>query len=207
MDPLKLQSLIDNRARTIATEVYNKLGTKYNVAQVPTHTHNGIDSVKINEENLINGVRYIGLLDLFWQTGDPDPASLTFQLRNVVNPTNITFKGFAANNSEGNPVSKRATVDGEVTFGTCYQFQGIFPNVDIITTGLPFVQGCNYLYTDTTSLANTRVGASPAHLVLVVDDTGTTVASLVLDTYKDGLLTLTVTVAEFWRISGTIIIK
>lgn len=207
MDPIKLQSLIDNRAKEIATKVYNDLGTKYNVAQVPTHTHNGIDSVKINEENLVNGVRYISLLDLFWENGDPDPVSLTFQIKNVINPTFISFKGIAANNSGGNPVSKRAMVNGEVAFGTCYTFDGIFPDVTVESNKLSFVQGSNYIFTDTTSLANTRVGSSPLHLVYVTDNTGTAVAYLTLDSYNNGLLTLTVTLAEFWRIAGTIIVK
>lgn len=50
-DPLplytKIQELVQNEARKIATEVYNTLGTQYGVAEVPTHTHNGVDSLQI----------------------------------------------------------------------------------------------------------------------------------------------------------------
>lgn len=43
----KIQELVKKEARAQATAVYNELGTRYNVAKVPTHLHNGIDSVPI----------------------------------------------------------------------------------------------------------------------------------------------------------------
>lgn len=50
-DPLssymKIQEMVRNEARQIAEQVYNDLGTRYNVATVPTHSHNGVDSVQI----------------------------------------------------------------------------------------------------------------------------------------------------------------
>jgi hypothetical protein len=48
MEKQELQSLI----RQIATQVYNELGTKFGVAQIPTHTHNGVDSNQVTSINV-----------------------------------------------------------------------------------------------------------------------------------------------------------
>ena len=91
--------------------------------------------------------------------------------------------------------------------GRQVEFSGVNPNIIAESNAKSFVQGSNYLYIDTTSLSNTRVGATSEYLVRVADNSSTEVATLKLDTYSNGLLTLTVTLAEFWRISGTIIVK
>lgn len=43
----KLLELIRREARAMAEQVYDEMGTKYGVADVPTHMHNGVDSVQI----------------------------------------------------------------------------------------------------------------------------------------------------------------
>jgi len=51
MDPAemfaKIKEMVANEAKQQATAVFNDLGTQYNVGKVPTHMHNGIDSLKI----------------------------------------------------------------------------------------------------------------------------------------------------------------
>lgn len=41
----QIRQMAREEARKIATEVYTQLGTRYGVAKVPTHTHDGVDSV------------------------------------------------------------------------------------------------------------------------------------------------------------------
>lgn len=51
MDPAelfsKIEGMVANVAKQQATAVFNDLGTQYNVGKVPTHMHNGVDSLKI----------------------------------------------------------------------------------------------------------------------------------------------------------------
>lgn len=100
----KIQGMVDRRAREIATEVYNELGTKYDVAQVPAHSHNGIDSNALGYKDIVQGEKYISLLS--------EDTSETVTLGGVFNPSRIVFQGFAANNAIAS-----ATLDGTLPVG------------------------------------------------------------------------------------------
>lgn len=51
MEPIdqyaKIKDMVVNESKQQATAVFNDLGTQYNVGKVPTHMHNGVDSLKI----------------------------------------------------------------------------------------------------------------------------------------------------------------
>lgn len=55
----KFQALIEMDARRVATDVYNTLGTRYGVAEVPYHEHNGVDSPNIPWENIQDPIQYV----------------------------------------------------------------------------------------------------------------------------------------------------
>lgn len=63
MNPLDLyssiQELVKKDAGLVAGQVYDEKGTRYGVADVPIHTHNGVDSAKIDFQNLNSKVRYL----------------------------------------------------------------------------------------------------------------------------------------------------
>lgn len=63
MDPLdfytKIQPLVEQDAQRIATDVYNTLGTQYDVPQVPYHEHNGVDSPNLPFLNIDSPIQYI----------------------------------------------------------------------------------------------------------------------------------------------------
>lgn len=57
----QIQAMVQKEARAIAEQVYKENATKYGVAKVPLHRHNGVDSPKISPINLdgflpINGI-------------------------------------------------------------------------------------------------------------------------------------------------------
>lgn len=61
-----IQALVQKDARDVATNVYNELGTQYDVPSVPVHQHDGSDALAIPFENLDNAslyrvVRYVTL--------------------------------------------------------------------------------------------------------------------------------------------------
>ncbi len=50
----EIQELVRKEARTIATQVYQELGTQFGVASVPFHTHNNVDSPQIGDVSIFN---------------------------------------------------------------------------------------------------------------------------------------------------------
>jgi len=214
-DPLKLytkiQELVKNEARQVATEVYNKLGTKFGVAEIPTHTHNGVDSNQIPYKNLVQGNKYGSTLI--------EDVSETVTIGGIFNPTRIIFQGFAANNADGTPATKRAIINGEINFGQCFEFTDMTPPYTVSTSGAgkPFYQSSNSMYIDSTTLANNRVSSSSgaglgisdtAFFIYSTDNTGAVVASAQAISYNNqlGLLTITFVVGTNWKIQGALII-
>lgn len=55
----EMLAIIQNEARKIAEEVYATKGTQYNVANVPAHSHNGVDSNHLSLSS-IDGVLTLG---------------------------------------------------------------------------------------------------------------------------------------------------
>lgn len=198
----KLQPLVQNEARQQATNVYKELGTRYNVASVPTHLHNGIDSVPISESDVIPGNKTLS--GLLFDTSE----TITLVGLNTANIRRIVYLAFAANNKTL-PATKRAIINGEVQFGRCYSFSGNGTGTIAVETsrvGTPFVQICNAMYVDSTDLTKNRVHIGAA-LAEATDDSGSNVVSLTLDNYDYNSLTLTCTLATDWKLQGNLIIS
>jgi len=51
--------ILERKIRDIAESVYAEktLKSKYTVSQVPFHTHNGTDSTRVNEKDIVLNVR------------------------------------------------------------------------------------------------------------------------------------------------------
>lgn len=200
---LKIQELVKNEARQVATEVFNKLGTQYGVGKVPIAVHDGTDTTQINQKNIIPGNKYGTLLQIF---DDGGPLTTTITLGGIANPTRIFFQGFAANNADGSPATKRAIINGEINFGTCFLFSDLTPPIAVSTvgSGIPFIQSSNSMYVDSTDLTKNRVFTNPLSFIYALDDTGTVIAQCTAITYNNqlGLLTITCTVGLNWKIQG-----
>lgn len=206
---MKIAGFVQKEATDIATQVYNKLGTKYNVAEVPTHTHNGVDSVQIPYKNIIQGDKYTTLL----VSEVSDIPTSTFTIGGISNPTRIVFQGFAANNADGTPATKRAILNGEINFGSCFEFTDLTPPIVVATSGAgkPFIQSCNSMYVDSTTLANNRVSATSgagtsasAFFIYSTDNTGTVFASAQATNYNNqlGILTINIVLGTNVKIQG-----
>jgi hypothetical protein len=211
----KIQDLVRKEAEQVATQVYNKLGTKYNVAQVPTHTHNGIDSVQIPYKNIIQGQKYTSGLIVYDDAFAPLTA--TFTIGGIFNPTRIVFAGFAANNADGTPATKRAIINGEINFGTCLEFSDMTPPIVVSTSGAgkPFLQFCNSMYIDSSDLTKNRVIATEgagdsatAYFILSNDDAAAVFASVQATDYNNqtGILTIDVVLAANVKLQGALTI-
>lgn len=85
-------AIIQQEARKAAEAVYNENGTKYGVAQVPAHSHNGVDSVQIDPSGMTgfnflssqgNGVlspTNIGDRIVFWNQAKIDSGGISSPL-------------------------------------------------------------------------------------------------------------------------------
>jgi len=101
MDPNKIFEQIEdqvaNLAKKVAIKVYEKLGTRYNVPSVPTHTHTGQDTNRINYKDIVQGTKYVTGLSI--TNADAVTDNETITIGGVFNPTRIIFQGFVANNA------------------------------------------------------------------------------------------------------------
>lgn len=201
----KIQTLVQNEARQIAQQVYSDKGTRYGVATVPAHTHTGVDTNRINQKDIVQGVKYTALI--LQDTSDNSTIG------GIFNPIRISFQGFAANNADGSPATKRAIINGEINFGVCAKVSDITPPISISTSGpgKPFMQSSNYMYIDSSDLTKNRVGAttdagndSDGYFVFALDDTGTPFATIQATSYDNqaGVLFLTSVVGTNVKIQG-----
>lgn len=201
----KIEQLVRNTAHQEAVNVYKDLGTRYNVASVPTHTHNGVDSNQIPYKNIVQGNKYTGVLT--------EDATETATLGGVFNPTRIDFNGFAANNADGTPATKRALINGAIQFGTCFSFTDFTPPITVNTSGSgqPFLQYCGSMYIDHTDLTKNKVFAttgagteSTAFFAYANDDTGATFVRAQVTSFDNqlGLLKISFTMGTNVKLAG-----
>lgn len=272
---IKIQTLVQNEARKIATEVYNELGTQYDVAEVPAHSHNGVDSNQLAYKNIIQGDKYT--------TGLIEDTSETITIGGIFNPTRILFQGFAANNagvnlimggalasgatagtlttpwgysttdmnaifSNGNSrivtftnatggigwatpltsavgttitlpstANQRTILNGEINFGSCFDFSDLTPPLSISTSGVgkPFTSSANSMYINSADLTKTKVstsegvtGDASGLFIYSTDDTGAIIASAQPTIFNNqlGLLTIVFVVGTNWKIQGALTI-
>lgn len=173
---------------------------QYEVSKIPAHTHNGVDTVRIDAVNINQNVKY--------NTFIVSDTSETFVITNVFpNIGKVIFQGFAANNKSA-PATKRAIVNGEAQFGNCFQFSGSGSNIALngITIPIPIICSTNSFYVDTTDLTKTRVAAANegSLIAYIVDDSATEIVTLEVVSYANNAITFTTTLAVDWKLQGTL---
>lgn len=214
MDPQEfynqIREMVRSDAEKAAQDTYNTLGTRYGVATVPAHTHTNLDANRVNYKDVVQGTKLITGISAYDASG-----SETVILGGIYNPTRISFAGFAANNADGTPATKRAVINGEINFGECYEATNLSSPINLNTVGAPkpFMQSSNYMFTDTASLSNTRVGATEgagtgttAYFIYANDSATATFARAQVTSYDNqkGLLTIQLTYGTNVRIQGAI---
>ncbi len=196
MDKNTIEKMIDSRIEMFMRQ------KQFNLSKIPNHFHNGTDSNRIAEVDLEQNNKNIS--GLIFDTSE----TVTLTGLNLRNIKGITLLGFAANNADGSPATKRAIINGEAQFGKCFGFTGAGTGAIQITTskvGDPFIQMSNGMYVDSTDLTKNRVAIGP-NLARAVDDTAAVMASLTIDDYTYTSLTLTCVVATNWKLQANIII-
>lgn len=156
----EIQPLVQKEIESQFQRLYQQYASKYGVASVPLHTHNGLDAPKINSANLTQGLRASGSISL--QTNG---QQYTLNLTGA--PSHVQFYGNAIHRT-GGVIDVRAQAIGSAELGPSYYFQPeststVSPS-DVIGN---VIQSGSYLLAETTT---PRVNASTTegHLVQVV---------------------------------------
>jgi hypothetical protein len=193
MTPDQIQQAIQNGIDSYMNQ------KQFNASKIPSHVHNGTDTVKISAVDIIQNVKYSTFIE--------EDISETFVITNVFsNMSKISFAGFAANNADGTSATKRAIINGETHFGRCFKFGGSGSSIKVIPQTFNLIQSSNFMYVDSTSLTNNRVGATNDNfLAYALDNTGSVVASLFVQSYTNSSISMTVDLATNWKLQGSLI--
>lgn len=184
---------LEQQIRQIVQSELNQSKTtgQFTVTKIPNHTHNGIDSPRVNEKNLSLGVKY--LKDFLITTSGP------FIVKGISNFKSFQFIGvvFGGGTQEG-------IVNGSAMFGTCYE--------EKIATGTTqtkktFVQACNSILIDTSSIANTTTTVSAVYFVDVFNSSNVEVATAQVTNWDSQSITIDVNLVASWEIAGVLLIS
>ena len=167
----------EDQVRQIAQEVYNQnnFGSQFTVSSTSFHTHNGTDSQRIKQNDVINGtLSMVNATTL---------ASEVLIINLVQNINVLTLHGIAANG-----LGQKASITGTAQLGKCYIYNWAGDVTTIpVTKGKyqSYLQSCSSTYLDASDIANVRVSATGTNIVpntdyiaYVLDNTGTVVASM-----------------------------
>jgi len=168
----------EEEIKRIAQNVYNQnqISDKFSVSQTAFHRHNGTDSPKVKQGDIIPGTTSAVHLG--------SNATEVFTLDTTQNITLIALKGVATNG-----LGQKALLNGNAQLGNCFMYGVgalVGSNVRTIGTYEPFLQVCNAAYIDTlvdisdplNPVTNNRVMAKGSYIVYVLDDTAALVASM-----------------------------
>lgn len=176
----------------------SKQGNQFNVSQTSFHTHNGIDSQKIKQSNIIPSTTSVA--HLLTQTSE------TFTIDTLQNITQLRLDGIASNG-----LGQKASINGSAQLGNCFLYSPTTVSVSELTTQggsfEPFLQTFNEIYIDTTDLTNTRILASEGYIAAVADQNYTNtalppnIATLEIIKWTGSSITFKSTLATNWFIN------
>jgi meiotically up-regulated gene 157 (Mug157) protein len=194
---------MDNLDQKIQQGIQDYMVKKqYDYSKIPSHEHNGTDTVKISQKNIINNNKVT--IDF-----EATPPGGIGTIPNIPNLSRITFMGVLANNASGGTATKRFILNGVAEVGNCYYINGTTE----VSTGTNIVAIENNMYVDSTDLTKNRVGAGNGldaqhtnYLIYAQDNTTTVIGAMTV-TYDEKNITLNVsTLATGWLLQGFLIL-
>lgn len=189
----------EQKIREIIRDEYNKIQglDQFSSFQTSSHNHNGTDSPKINQSNIVPSVRASGSITF--------SQSTLYQLALTFNPTSVWFYGIAVNNSGSSPTI-RAHCVGNAQLGPSYYFQP--DTTTSVKIGGPIQ---NIIQSSTSFLVDSSV--NPPVVRALVDEGNlvdveypTIVARATITAFTSESITVTVTVASGWVIIGNYLV-
>lgn len=190
--------------RQIAQEVYDQNQTKNQNTTfvVPKHIHNGVDSPRVNQDNIDPGT--------FSICGLKSVSSETFTIETFPNVTNILLYGIATDG-----LGRKATLNGSAFIGNCFAYGASAGNVSLVKMiGGQYsniVQTSSGTYFDTTtSTFNTNTvgvnssgntGTGSDYIIYIEDTVSSTVfASMRIISWTNNTITFQTVLATNWYV-------
>jgi len=213
----EIQAMVQKEIKTMFPTLYSQEATKYGVASVPLHEHNGFDSNKISQANVTPALRASGNITM-------RTTETRYTLGLPFNPTMLTFYGNVVHYDtpfDPTTINIRAFVYGSACLGPSYYFQP--QSGTSVKTGGPIqnvIQSNASLLTSESALTNFTAVASEGHLVRVTNALGTIVASATIPNisylepwseltdkgYGPGYIFVDVTLDDGWEINGNFVV-
>jgi hypothetical protein len=191
MDEQKINNLI---TQGIETYMRNK---QYTYSKIQAHEHNGTDTVRINENDLIPSDSFLAPIVL------GSAGNEIFTIAGIPNLSLITLYGVATNGAYGGgPYAEKATITGEARIGKVYKMTTLNGSGDTLTATngsiANFYQACNSMYVNTSDSTKMFTGASSSNIAILTSDGTTVAASITIIAITDSSVTLDVKVTSQW---------
>lgn len=194
----------EEQIREIAQEVYDQNQDKGRLSnfKVPFHVHNGSDSPRISQDNVVPGT--------YATAGITSSTSEIFTIETFPSTDTITLHGIAYDSS-ASPSTKKAHLNGSASIGNVFAYgNSNGASVSLIQmqngTYVDIAMSSSSIYIDTSDLTKTRVNAAgtdfsggASYLIYVTNDVGTVVASMIILDWSETSITFQTTLATNWK--------
>lgn len=198
-----MENLDQKIQQGIETYMRNK---QFNYSKIQSHEHNGVDTIRINEKDLINSDMYsLGLLS--WNDGSGND---TFYIENPPYFKSITFYGIASDGIDtatgslvGAVHTAKCITTGEVQLGNLFEmvqktFDTFGPGNAL---GETFYQTYNSIYITLNDLTKTFVTSGRDAFAIAFDGTNK-VAELTITAIEKNRIVIKGTFTGTWYIEG-----
>ncbi len=175
----------------------NTSQSRFQLANIPRHIHNGIDSLPINQSDITPSIRASGSITF--------ATSTEYRLGITFNPSSVWFYGAAVHRTAGT-IDMRAHVVGNAQLGPTYYFQPLTTTSVQIGGNLQnIIQSSSaFLIDSTTSPVTVRVVVDEGNLVDV--EYPGIVARATIVNYSSEAVIIDVTLASGWSIIGNYLV-
>lgn len=214
----EIQGLVRKEIETMFPQLYSQQATKYGVAKVPLHVHNGFDAPQIKQSNIIQSQAASGSITMS-TNGQRYEIGLNIKPGSPFTPSTIRFNGIAVHSTTSPAITPdiRSLVCGDAFLGPSFYLQPESSS-SVTIGGNPqvVIQSSSYILVNNSGAGPaTQASVSEGHIVSVTFN-GNIVARATIpdqDQYgaidgpiKDGNLLVDVTLATNWHIIGNFVI-
>lgn len=212
----QIQQLVTQQATKIAQQVYTQHATKYGVSVTPLHTHNGSDSPRVKQSDIIASFGTTGTITM---STDGQRYSIGLNTQNsAFAPSNIRFNGIVVNSTSSPTI--RSMCVGDAYLGNSFYLQPVAGSSTAVTIGGPaqvVVQSSSYILVNNSGSGPATQALSDQGHIVSVTFNGSIVARATIcdlgdfqnltrfsesDPIVNGNLQIDVELASGWSIIG-----
>ena len=185
----QIQKIVDD-------EIKKKL---FQYPKIPPHTHDGVDNVRINRNNLLQGNKFTGFVEV--TPGNAPTNTLT--ITGVNNPTSVSFYGIGYYLPDF-----KCMITGNAQLGIEYQLTG---NGSSSNTNTNLINGvvqanCSTFFEKAAGVWTPTVDADNVNLAAIYNTGSTLIGNIQVVSFTNSSVTLQAPLAANWTIQGSIII-